>query len=112
MGLEALSRGFGKVTVCELNKKSAQIIKLNYESLGLKPDLYIGDSLKLLNKFPKSYDVTYIDPPFKSGIYKTIINQIKSGIIIAESDLNEDFSEYTIIKEKIYGSVKITFIKK
>ncbi len=112
MGLEALSRGFGKVTVCELNKKSAQIIKSNYASLGLKPDLYIGDSLKLLNKFPQSYDVTYIDPPFNSGIYKKIINQIKSGIIIAESDINEDFSEYTVIKEKIYGSVKITFIKK
>ena len=31
MGLEALSRGFEEVTVCEKNPKSVQIIKKNYE---------------------------------------------------------------------------------
>ena len=44
MGLEALSRGFGSVKVIEINKKSAEVIKKNYEKLGLKANIQIGDS--------------------------------------------------------------------
>ncbi|MCD8377399.1 MAG: RsmD family RNA methyltransferase, partial [Candidatus Gastranaerophilales bacterium] len=64
MGLEALSRGFKEVTVFEKNKTAAKIIKDNYNSLGLKPDLYIGDSLKLIKNLNKNFDVIYIDPPY------------------------------------------------
>ena len=48
MGLEALSRGFEGVTVFEKNRKAADIIRKNYNQLGLKPDLKIGDSSKLI----------------------------------------------------------------
>ena len=47
MGLEALSRGFERVKVFEKNPKVAQILKKNYETLGLKPDLKIGDTVRV-----------------------------------------------------------------
>ena len=50
MGLEAISRGFKTVTSFELNKKSAIILKKNYENLGLKPDLIVGNALNLIPK--------------------------------------------------------------
>ena len=111
MGLEALSRGFKEVTVFELNKKSAEIIKKNYASLKLKPDLLIGDSLKLIKKLNKIYDVVFIDPPYQSGIYEKILSNIDGRIIIVEHSEDIDFSEFTIIKQKSYGSTKITFLE-
>ena len=50
MGLEALSRGFKEVIVFEKNPKVAQIIKKNYQTLGLNPKLKIGEFLKLLKR--------------------------------------------------------------
>ena len=57
MGLEAISRGFKTVTSFELNKKSAIILKKNYENLGLKPDLIVGNALNLIPKLQSKYDV-------------------------------------------------------
>ena len=57
MGLEALSREFDEVYVFEKNSKVGQILKQNYSKLGLKPNLKIGDSLKLLEKLDKKFDV-------------------------------------------------------
>lgn len=111
MGLEALSRGFEKVIVFEKNPKVAQIIKKNYEILGLKPNLKVGDSLKLLNKLDESIDVIYVDPPYQSGIYEETLSLIKSGIIIAEHSEPIFIEKLNLIKEKNYGGKKISFIE-
>ena len=77
MGLEALSRGFNDVKVFEKNLKAAEIIKKNYKLLGVKPDLQIGDSEKLIQKLDKKYDVVYIDPPYMSDLYERILSKIR-----------------------------------
>ena len=74
MGLEALSRDFDKVVVFEKNPKSAQIIKRNYSTLGLRPNLKIGDSLKLITKLEQDFDVIYVDPPYYSGVYEEVFS--------------------------------------
>ena len=111
MGLEAISRGFGKVKVYEINKKSAEIIKKNYASLGLKPDITIGDSLKLLKKNDELYDVVYIDPPYESGIYEDVLSSVKGNIIIVEHSTEKiDFTGFEILKQKKYGNSMITYL--
>lgn len=111
MGLEALSRGFSKVKVFEKNPQAARIIKKNYETLGLKADLIIGDSLKLLQK-ADGYDVIYVDPPYASGIYEDIFSKIKSGIIIAEHSEPISTEGLEVIKQKNYGGKFVTFLQK
>lgn len=111
MGLEALSRGFEKVIVFEKNPKAAQIIKKNYETLGLRPNLKVGDSLKLLNKLEETVDVIYVDPPYQSGIYEETLSLIKSGIIIAEHSEPISVEKFNLIKEKNYGGKKVSFIE-
>lgn len=110
MGIEALSRGFSKVTVCEINKIAASIIKKNYESLNITPDLHIIDSKKFVLNLNENYDVVYIDPPYQSGIYEGILKSIKGKIIVVEHDKNTKLEEYNIIKQKNYGGKIITFI--
>lgn len=111
MGLEALSRGFSSVKVFEINKKSAEIIKKNYGMLNLKPDLTIGDSIKILANINEKFDVIYIDPPYKSGLYENVLKIANGNIIVAEHSEEVDFTGFEIIKQKVYGSSKITFLK-
>jgi len=110
MGLEALSRGFKEVQVCEINRISAEIIKKNYKSLNLKPNLFLGDSLKFIKNNEMIYDVVYIDPPYESVIYDEIIPLVRGKIIIAEHDKNTNLGKYNIIKQKNYGGKFVTFI--
>ena len=114
MGLEALSRGFSEVTVCEKNPKAVQIIKKNYETLGINPDIYPNDSLKFLKNNEKEFDVIYIDPPYQSGIYENVFKLIKgTPIIIAEHpdgvNINTNIS---LLKKKNYGGKMLSFYKK
>lgn len=111
MGLEAVSRGFSEVTVCEKNPKAIQIIKKNYETLGLNPNIYPNDSLKFLKNNEKFFDVIYVDPPYQSGIYEDVFKLIKGNpIIIAEHpegvNINTDIS---LLKKKNYGGKCISF---
>lgn len=111
MGLEALSRGFKEVKVFEINKKSAEIIQKNYTKLNLKPNLTVGNSLKLINNLDKNYDVIYIDPPYYSGIYEQILPKIKSGLIIVEHSQELDTTSLQVLKQKNYGGKFVTFLR-
>ena len=112
MGLEALSRGFSKVKVFEKNPKVAQILKKNYQAVGLKPNLSIGDSLKLIKRIEEDFDVIYVDPPYMSGIYEEILSKIKRGIIIAEHSEEIDFDNCELLKQKNYGGKFVSFLRK
>ena len=114
MGLEALSRGFEEVVVFEKNPKVGQILKKNYEILALKPNLKIGDSLKLLEKLDKNFDVIYIDPPYYSGVYEEVFCQLskinlQNSIIIAEHSEPLNIKDFTLIKSKNYGGKFVSF---
>lgn len=114
MGLEALSRGFEEVVVFEKNPKVAQILKKNYLTLGLSPNLRIGDALKLLEKLDRKFDVIYIDPPYYSGVYEEVFckltkTDLQNTIIIAEHSEPLSVEGFKLIKEKNYGGKLISF---
>lgn len=111
MGLEALSRGFDRVKVFEKNPKVAQILKKNYQTVGLKPDLTIGDSTKLILKTDEIFDVVYIDPPYMSGIYEDILSKVKGNIIIVEHSETIEFDGYEVLKQKNYGGNIVSFLR-
>lgn len=111
MGLEALSRGFSKVTAIEKNLKVFKILKDNYEKIGENQTLIKGDSLKSI---PNEYfDVIYIDPPYYAGVYEQALSVLpECKIIILEHTTDIDFLNYEIIKQKKYGDKFLTFLKK
>lgn len=111
IGLEALSRGFKHVKVFEKNPKAVEVIKKNYAQLGLKPDLQIGDSVKLIEKLDKAFDVIYIDPPYASNLYEKILEKVKGEIIVLEGIREVNTVGFEIIKTKNYGGKLITYLK-
>ena len=117
MGLEAISRGFKDVVVFEKNPKVGQIIKKNYETLNLKPNLMIGDSLKMLEKFGTNCDVIYVDPPYYSGVYEEVLELLKNSInqdaiIVVEHVEDIDIKDLILIKQKNYGDKLVSFLSK
>ncbi len=121
MGLEALSRGYS-VKELELNKKTAEIIKKNYENLNLKPDITICNALKYDKE---TFDIIYCDPPWDSD-YTLVIKKAcelinPKGIIIVEHDkirglnikelINLNNFGVEIIKSKKYGRCMIDFLR-
>ena len=117
MGLEALSRGFENVCVFEKNPKIAQVLKKNYSALNLEPNLKVSDSLKLLERLDKKFDVIYIDPPYYSGVYEEVFAKLRNleiddTIIIAEHSEPLTIAGFSLIKEKNYGGKLVSFFEK
>lgn len=118
MGLEALSRGFD-VCFVEKNLKVTSVLKRNFSSLNIHPQLFTMDATKFLNSSTQTFDVIYIDPPYKSDLYeksldiiyeKNILND--NGIIIVEHDSQKTFDKFKIIKQKTYSNKFVTFLEK
>ena len=120
MGLEALSRGFESVLALEKNPQVARVLKANYTNIKLKPNVIIGDSLKVLPRISDKFDVIYLDPPYFSGIYEESLSKIKEasslkedGIIILEHVTEISWLDlgYKLIKQKKYADKFVTFLE-
>ena len=119
MGLEAISRGFEYALALEKNPKVAKILKENYEHIKIKPNLIIGDSLKIISKLSEKFDIIYLDPPYFSGIYEESLKKIKensilkaNGIVILEHITDICWADFgfKLIKQKKYSKKFITFL--
>lgn len=127
IGLEFASRGAKEVILCDNSKKATEIIKKNIEKTHLeeKVKLYNSDFKKLLTNIKgETFDIIYLDPPYKTDYIKQAIeeiinNNIKSeeGLIIVETDEPERIEndiktlELKIIDKRKYGRAHLFFIK-
>lgn len=119
MGFEAISRGFEEITFIEKDKKTYFLLKQNSEKLGINAEFLLGDTVKILNKLEKSFDVIYVDPPYQSGLYNDILTIIqeknllnKEGFLILEhpKTLKITNQNYKLIKQKNYSDKTITIL--
>ena len=127
IGIEALSRGASKAYFIDNATAPVECIKANLEftklgdrAIVIKQDAAGG----LLSIFEKHADVIFMDPPYKMGLERGVLTQLRTShfcdedtIIIIESDLNDDFSwvselGYEITREKCYKTNKHVFLKK
>ena len=123
-GLEALSRGAKNVVFIENYNDVIRILKRNIENLDLneKCEVLEKDILNDLNfkELNKSFDIIYLDPPFKEKNINSLIIKINkskilkpNGVIILHRHKNENdqlLNESNIIEEKQYGISKIIFL--
>lgn len=124
ISLEAISRGFKNVITIEKDFKTAQIIKENFASLKIKPNLIIKDSLKALQNIDINFDAIYLDPPYvMSDLYEKSLKIIEEkcllksdGIVILEIKKGKiNFKippKFQIFKERTYGNTTVLFLKK
>ena len=122
-GIECISRGAKHVTFFENYNGVLPILKKNLSSLKIDEkyqviEQNILNGINLKNSI-NTFDIIFLDPPYKEKNLKKILDNISSeklikdnGVIIIHRHKNEkdQLSEYLkIIEEKKYGISKIIF---
>ncbi len=119
MGYEAISRGFKNAVFIEKDKKTFALLKANAQKLNINAEFYSGDTIKVLKNLSQPFDVIYIDPPYQSGLYDTVLKTIKenhllnkSGILITEQQKNIQINtdDFKILKVKNYADKILTYL--
>jgi 16S rRNA (guanine(966)-N(2))-methyltransferase RsmD len=128
IGLEALSRGCGRVFFCDNSPSSIKLLKENLKILDeddtAKAECffcYAKKCLKELKEQQVKLDIIYIDPPFALSAYEEALDLIyefqllrPGGIIVIEQLFEKDLKippdKYIIKDKRKYGTVSLCFL--
>ena len=122
MGIEALSRGAGSCVFIDSDRTAVKLTKENLERTGLQGRVLQADALRFLETGEK-YDLIFIDPPYRSGLYEQVLTRIKDfdklhtgGIMVVESSADYEpespGAPYRKLRSYRYGKVRITTFTK
>lgn len=120
LGLEALSRG---ASFCHFLDIDCRYLKKNITLVSSsKYNIINGDFFRIASKIKQGADIIFIDPPYGKYKSKNILETIATnklikynGLIVYEERKDNDIminsGLFKIIKERVYGDTKITFIE-
>ncbi|TQV72286.1 16S rRNA (guanine(966)-N(2))-methyltransferase RsmD [Aliikangiella marina] len=78
LSFEALSRGAGSVVMVEKNRKVAEALKVNCQSLNIQAAKVVNlDADKFLRHNSQKFDLVFLDPPFGKGLMQQTIDSLK-----------------------------------
>jgi len=122
LGLEALSRGAKFIYFFDKNTRALATVRENVWSMGESEATKImkADATKP-PKAPLPMDLVLLDPPFgKNYVALCLPELLKAGwingdtLVVAEIATKEELNlpgGFTIIKERVYGTAQMFFIK-
>lgn len=122
LGLEAISRGAKFVYFFDKNTRALATVRENVWSLEESESTKIM-KVDALNPptAPESIDLVILDPPFAKNFVSLCLNPLwKNGwinpntLVVAEIASKEELNlpdDFVIIKEKVYGTAQMFFIK-
>lgn len=124
VSLEAISRGVSGAMLVDNSINSVNVSQKNIKTLGLEKKVTIikQDAIEFVeNREIKSFDLVYIDPPYRYQEYIKLLQALTlkindKAILMAESNkvLIEENNEIgiEIIKIKSWGETFVTFMRK
>ncbi len=128
LGLEAISRGAASAVILDASLDAVNVIKTNAKTTGLFDRCRI--SVMEYEAFLKraagkeSFDIIFLDPPYKSDYMKRSLELIvrgsianKNAIIVCESENGDVFDgdgvleeKYKVMRSSNYGKAWITLL--
>lgn len=125
LGLEALSRGAGRVIFIERDPQVFAILRRNISLCGAEKDseAYCVDWLKGVKKLAArnlQFDLIFADPPYEAQAGKRLFENLyalthKETIVIFEHSVENPFefdkSKWDLIKVKEYGETAVDFFR-
>lgn len=121
LAIESLSRGASKAVICDFDRDAVIAIKTNLEKVGAQAEVFFCDYSVCLSKQNRKFDVVFVDPPYKSGVYGDVLDKLykydllaDSGVIVCEHSADDvvenlNFKLYDVRK---IGTVKFSFFKR
>ena len=100
LGIECLSRGASYSTFVDVSKESINIVKSNIKKARVENESTIlnidfKSAIERLGLQNKKFDIIFIDPPYASGLYAKVLNELiiskmvkPTTLVICESDSN------------------------
>jgi 16S rRNA (guanine(966)-N(2))-methyltransferase RsmD len=115
MGFEALSRGASFVTFVDKNPRQIEAIENSVRLFQINSGMVerkTEDSLVFLEKFAnKSYDIIFVDPPYRLGLAKPVLRLVgsrkvlKNGGVLVLEHLKGDLAfEEALCRETVAGA--------
>jgi 16S rRNA (guanine(966)-N(2))-methyltransferase RsmD len=123
IGMEAISRGAKSLTIVEEAIKQIRTIEANLRKLKYRAAFEVGNFRIILPKMqPKSFDIIYADPPYKSPFGRTTVELVdqydllaEEGILIVEHlrgyEFPTDLKRLEQYDQRYYGSSGLTFFR-
>ena len=90
LGIEALSRGAGKVIFIDRDRNCAKLIRENLSSMNSPATVYtdtVRNRLKRLGRSSKKFDLIFVDPPFGSNLMEETLKDIERFKLVSEEGL-------------------------
>jgi 16S rRNA (guanine966-N2)-methyltransferase len=125
LGLEAASRGAGRVVLVERAAEAARSIEETLARIGAESaELVRSDAIAWLRSCaPESLDIVFIDPPFGSGLQERALEAIDRGSVVRAGgfvylESGRDSVPvppgpgWAVFREKTLGEVRIQLLKK
>ena len=121
-GLECLSRGAKFITFVENYVHALEVLKKNISTMNALPfsEIFEKNCFELVNEkkiFSKTFDIIFLDPPYRDKNINLLINQIidqkilkKNGIILIHRHKKDDItitSKLNILDTRKYGISKL-----
>ena len=118
LGIEALSRGAKCCTFVDESRDAIRLVKTNLERCGFSADVIQTEALRFMET-RGGFDLIFIDPPYRSGVYENLLKTIKDfdklhigGIMVVESPADYEPEApglpYVKLRSYKYGKVRIT----
>jgi len=116
LGIEALSNGAKMCYFVDKSKQAMETIQKNTKDM---EDVILlkQDCMEALSYFKNNnitFDIILLDPPYHEKLLQKVIEKIQTydllnpeGIIICEREEEEIHTEYTLIKNKQYGTKNV-----
>lgn len=123
LGLEAASRGAGRVVLVERDGDLAAALRRIADQWpgGENVDVVQADALAWIDRASEPFDLIFLDPPFEQSLHQRALDAIaQSGIVapgglvyvergIDEPEIDPD-ADYTVLRQKRQGRVVLSLL--
>lgn len=90
LGIEALSRGAAKVVFADRSKDSISVVKENLSKVSGDTEIILKDfrsAVQELQLSGEKFDIIFIDPPYKEGLYGDVLKLLYNSGILADGGI-------------------------
>ncbi len=125
LGIEALSRGAGRVDFVEQEPRCCSIIRQNLEKtkLAAQAHIYCCSVAKAISFLEEEYSIVLMDPPYSDSSIGSLVQQLatsklvgtESIVVVTHSPhlpLNSTYATLHMLKERRHGDSCITLYQK
>lgn len=123
IAIECLSRGASRAILCDNSRDAVSAIRANFEKIGETPELMFCDFRDCLKRLPCQMDLVFVDPPYKSGFYTEVLNELdklnvlkETGLVVCEHaqdvELPSNVGKLKLVDCRKMGTVKFSFYER